>query len=204
MKRWIARSSWRNLALAAALVTCAASTARAETWKLDPAHSKVTFKVRHLMISNVEGRFKTVEATVEGDAAKPESATVSASIDVASIDTGNDKRDDHLRSPDFFDAAKFPTITFKSKQIRNWTGTGFEVVGDLTMHGVTKEVVLAVTDLSPEIKDPMGHARRGLTATTTIDRTDFGVAWNKALEGGGLTVGNEVKITLDVELTKQG
>lgn len=196
---------WRVATVALLTLVAFTASARAEeTWKIDLSHSKVGFKIRHLMISNVNGRFGKIEGTVTGDPSKPESAVVTATIDAASIDTDDAKRDEHLRSPDFFEVAKYPTITFKSKAIRNWKDTSFELVGDLTMKGVTKEVVLSVTDLTPEIKDPWGRARRGMSATTTLDRTDFGIVWNKTLEAGGVTVGNEVRITIDVELIKQG
>lgn len=202
MKLTKSNPGWRVATFTLLTLVAFAASAHAETWKLDPAHSKASFKVRHLMISNVAGRFGKLEGTVQGDPAKPEAAVVTATIDAASIDTDEPKRDEHLRSADFFEVAKYPTITFKSKAIRNWKDTSFEIVGDLTMKGVTKEVVLSVTDVTPEIKDPWGHAKRGMTATTTIDRTDFGIVWNKALEAGGVTVGNEVKVTIDVELQK--
>ncbi|MFN7951770.1 MAG: YceI family protein [bacterium] len=193
---------WRSAAFALLMVAGTTAVARAETWRVDPSHSKVSFKIRHLMISNVEGRFTKFDASIQGDPGKPESAVVMATIDASSINTDDPKRDDHLRSPDFFEVAKYPTITFKSKAIRNWKESSFEVVGDLTMHGVTKEVVLAVTDLTPEIKDPWGNAKRGMTATATLDRTDYGIVWNKALEAGGVTVGNDVKITIELEIKK--
>ncbi len=193
---------WRSAAVALVILAGTAAIAHAETWKADLSHSKVSFKIRHLMISNVEGRFTKFEASIQGDPAKPEGAVVTATIDASSIDTDDSKRDDHLRSPDFFDVAKYPTITFKSKSIRNWKESSFEVVGDLTMHGVTKEIVLAVSDLTPEIKDPWGNAKRGMTATATLDRTAYGIVWNKALEAGGVTVGNDVKITIELEIKK--
>jgi polyisoprenoid-binding protein YceI len=193
---WLARSA----ALVAALFVVA--SAGAETWTLDPAHTSVQFGVRHLMVSTVRGEFGKVSGTVEGDMANAPKAVVNASVDAASIDTRNQKRDDHLRSPDFFDVAKFPTLTFKSKAIEK-TGDGhYKVTGDLTMHGVTKEVVLDVDSVTPPIKDPWGNTRAGAHATAKVNRTDFGLTWNKAIEGGGVVVGDEVAITVDAEATR--
>lgn len=193
----------RSLVTALLLTVGPAGLAQAETWVIDPAHSRASFKVRHLMISNVEGHFRDLEGTIEGDPARPEAALVNATIATTSIDTANQKRDDHLRSPDFFDVKKFPTITFRSKRIEGWTGTSFKLVGDLTMRGMTREVALDVTGLTPEITDPWGNAKRGMTATTTLDRKDFGIEWNKALDSGGVTVGDEVKVTLELEIQKK-
>jgi len=180
----------------AALV--APSLAPAATWQVDPAHSTVGFSIRHMMISNVRGQFKTFTATATGDPLKPTEASVKATIDVASIDTGNEKRDAHLKNPDFFDAAKYPTITFESTKIERAGDTGLKVTGNLTLHGVTKEVVLDVEG-PVTVKDPQGVLKAGAHATTKIDRQDFGITWSKALDGGGVMLGDEVTITIDVE-----
>jgi polyisoprenoid-binding protein YceI len=178
--------------------------ARAATWEIDPAHTTIQFSVRHMMVSNVRGQFTKFSGHVDGDEATPTAARLEATIDAASIDTANQKRDDHLRSPDFLDAAKFPTITFTSKKIEKAGEAKFKIRGDLTLHGVTREVVLEVSDVAPPIKDPMGNMRAGAEARTTINRQDFGVSFNKTVEGGGLLVGNDITITIDVEVTKKG
>jgi len=188
--------------LTLALATLA-TPALAATWTLDPPHSNVQFSVRHMMLSNVRGEFTKVSGTVEGDPGAPAAATISATIDAASINTREPKRDEHLKSADFLDVAQFPTITFKSKRIESAASGKFKVTGDLTLHGVTKEVVLDVSDLTPPVKDPMGKTRAGATATTKIDRKDFGIDWSKAMDNGGLVVGNDIAITIDVEATQQ-
>jgi polyisoprenoid-binding protein YceI len=189
--------------LLAALVLIA-SPARAATWEIDPAHTAIQFSVRHMMVSNVRGHFGKFTGDVEGDETKPAEARIEATIETASIDTANQKRDEHLRSPDFLDAAKFPTITFKSKKVEKVGEATWKVTGDLTLHGVTKEVVLDLSDVTPPIKDPMGKLRAGAAARTTINRQDFGISFNKALDGGGVMVGNEITITIDVEVTRKG
>ena len=193
----------RFVAVSVVTLTLAMSSAgRAATWELDPGHTSVQFSVRHLMVSNVRGEFGKVSGTVKVDDTDAAKSTITATIDVASLNTRNAKRDEHLRSPDFFDAAKYPTITFTSTKAEK-TATGFKVTGDLTMHGVTKPVTLDVEGPTPEIKDPWGNARAGAQATSKVDRRDFGITWNKALDAGGLTVGNEVSITIDVEAVKK-
>ena len=191
----------RRLLIAAAVALSA--PALAATWQIDPAHSNVSFSVRHMMVSNERGEFTKVSGTVEGDEKAPTQAVINATIDATSINTREAKRDDHLKSADFLDVAKYPTITFKSKRIEP-SGTGqFKVTGDLTLHGVTREVVLDVSDVTPPIKDPMGKTRAGAHATTKIDRKDFGINWSKTMDGGGLLVGNDVDISIDVEATTQ-
>ena len=175
----------------------------AATWQIDPAHSNVSFSVRHMMVSNVRGEFTKVSGTVEGDEKTPAQAVITATIDATSINTREAKRDDHLKSPDFLDVAKYPTIIFKSKKIEPSGSGQFKVTGDLTLHGVTKEVVLDVSDVTAPIKDPMGKTRAGAQATTKIDRKDFGINWSKVMDGGGLMVGDEVAISIDVEATTQ-
>ncbi len=178
------------------------ATAARTTWKVDPAHSQVEFAVRHMMITTVRGRFTDVKGTVVTEGNDPANAQVEVIIDANSIDTREPQRDAHLKSADFFDVEKFPYITFKSKRVTDVRGDEFKLVGDLTIHGVTREVVLEVTS-EGQAKDPWGNARAGYSARTRINRSDFGLTWNQALEAGGLLVGDEIKITLDLELIKQ-
>jgi polyisoprenoid-binding protein YceI len=173
------------------------------TWQLDPAHTHVEFAVRHLMISTVKGRFADVQGTVRMDEANTGAGKVEVTIGVASIDTRQDERDAHLRSADFLDAARFPVITFRSRRIEGIPFEGnFHLVGDLTIRGITREVAL---DVSPggRVTDPSGNERAGFSARTKIDRTDFGLTWNQALEAGGVLVGDEVRISAEVELVRQ-
>ena len=172
------------------------------TYQLDAAHSHVGFSVRHMMITNVRGEFQKVEGKVAYDPARPEATTMSVSIDVASINTREEKRDAHLRSADFFDADRYPAITFTSTAVRR-RGEGLEVTGDLTFAGVTRQVSLAVDELTPEHVDPWGTVRIGATARTKIRRSDFGMRWNAALEAGGVLVGDEVSIQIEVGMVKQ-
>ena len=181
----------------------AAAGLNAEQYNIDAAHSKAQFSVKHLMVSNVRGEFGKMSGTVFFDDKNPDATRIDATLDAATINTGVTKRDDHLRSPDFFDTAKFPTLSFKSKSAKK-TADGLAVTGDLTMHGVTKEVVLNVEGPSAEIKDPWGSQRRGATATAKINRRDFGLSWGQALEAGGVVVGDQIAITIDVEATKPG
>ena len=176
----------------------AATTPR---WTLDASHSHVGFAVRHLMISNVRGEFTKLEGSASYDAARPEATTVNVKIDVASVNTREEKRDAHLRSADFFDAEKFPHLVFVSTSARK-KGDGLEIVGDLTIHGVTRPVTLAVEDITPESKDPYGNVRVGATAKTKIRRSEFGMTWNAALEAGGVLVGDDIKITIEAQLAK--
>lgn len=179
------------------------SMALAAVWEIDPSHSSAQFAVKHLMVSTVRGEFSKVAGTLNIDEKDITKSTVEATIDAATINTREPKRDEHLRSPDFFDTAKYPTITFKSKSVKRGGKGKLKVTGDLTMHGVTKEVVLDVTGPVKEIKDPWGNVKSGATATTQVNRKDFGLNWNKALETGGVVVSDEVAITLDVELGKK-
>jgi polyisoprenoid-binding protein YceI len=172
------------------------------TWKIDSSHTSATFSVRHMMITNVRGEFQKVSGTVQFDAAAPEKSQIDASIDVASISTREAQRDAHLKSADFFDVENHPQMTFKSKSIRSKGPAAYEVKGDLTIRGTTHEVTVDVEGPSPEHKDPWGGTRIGANATTKIKRGDFGLKWNTALEAGGVLVGEEVTIHLDVELTK--
>ena len=186
-----------------ALLAVTSTAARADVWTIDPAHTTIAFSVRHMMVSNVRGKFAKFSGSVDGDAAHPTAAKIAATIEAGSIDTANEKRDAHLRSDAFLDVAKFPTIAFASKKIEKVSDTKYKITGDLTLHGVTKEVVLDVSDVTPPIKDPMGNMRAGAEVKTTINRQDFGVAFNQALDGGGLVVGNDVAITIDVEVTRK-
>ncbi len=191
-----------TLAFAAIAALASASLAGAATYDIDASHSRASFKVRHLMISNVRGDFSGIKGSIEFDAAKPAAAKIEAVIDVNTINTAEPKRDAHLKSPDFFDTAKYPTMSFKSKSVVKTGANKFNATGDLTMHGVTRQVVLAV-ETTPDVKDPWGNVRMGASATTKINRKDFGLAWNQALETGGVAVGEEVEISLDVELVKK-
>ena len=173
------------------------------TWNIDPAHSNAQFSVRHMMISNVRGEFTKVSGKARFDPEKPSAGfSVEATIDVNTINTREPDRDKHLKSPDFFDAEKYPSITFKSTGAEN-SPDGLKLRGDLTIHGVTREVTLDVEGPTPPTRDPWGSTRIGASATTKINRKDFGLTWNQALETGGILVGDEVKITIDVELVAQ-
>ena len=172
------------------------------TWKIDPAHSHAEFKVKHMMISNVKGSFSGLTGTLALDETDYTHSKVEVDIPVATLSTGDDKRDAHLKSADFFDADKFPTIVFKSTNIDSKGGADYAVSGDLTIRGVTKSVTLAVEDVSEPSKDPWGNHRIGLSASTKINRKDFGLAWNSALESGGVLVGEDVSISLEVQFIK--
>ena len=170
----------------------------ATTWNIDTTHSSVTFSIRHLVIAKVRGHFKSFSGTVQLDDAELRQSSVSVDIDAASIDTHEPKRDEHLRSADFFDVAQFPRLTFTSKRVEVEGKQIVRVVGDLSIHGVTREVTLAVEDAG-RAKDPWGNQRAAFNATTSIDRKDFGLKWNQALEAGGVLVGDKVEISLDVQ-----
>ncbi|HEX7295540.1 MAG TPA: YceI family protein [Pyrinomonadaceae bacterium] len=172
------------------------------TWNIDPVHTHVEFKVRHMMITNVKGQFKSVTGVVTLDENDITRSHVEASIDAASIDTGEPDRDKHLKSADFLDVEKFPTLTFASTRVTRVGSGELEVEGDLTIHGVTRKVTFSVEGPTPPGKDPWGNMRIGFSATTKINRKDFGLTWNAALETGGILVGDEVTITLDVEAVK--
>jgi polyisoprenoid-binding protein YceI len=187
-----------NTTTAAASTTPSTST----RWTLDPGHSAVGFSVRHLMITNVRGEFEKYRADVTYDAAHPEATRVEASIDVASLNTREAKRDSDLRSPLFFDADNHPQMTFVSKRVRAVGDGNVEVIGDLTIRGATHEVTLAVRDISAVQVDMRGNPRIGATAEAKIKRSDFGMTWNKTLETGGVVVGDVVTITLEVSLVK--
>jgi polyisoprenoid-binding protein YceI len=176
--------------------------ARAATYDIDPGHSSFNFKIRHLTVSNVTGTFGKVKGTAEIDDREIMALKVEVTLDASSIDTGHAKRDEHLRSADFFDVAKYPTLTFVSKKISRMDTNKILVIGDLTIRGVTKEVTVDVDGPTPEIKDPGGKMRRGATGTAKINRKDFGITWNRTLDAGGLVVGDEVHISVEIELIK--
>lgn len=176
------------------------SFAAENEWKIDPAHSDARFSVKHMMVSNVAGDFGKITGSAQYDGIHLDKAQVEATIPVADINTREAKRDAHLKSPEFFDVDKYPTIGFKSKQIEETSPGEFKMTGDLTIHGVTKEVVLTGTGLTKPIKDPQGKLRMGASATTKIDRKDFGINYNKTLDNGGVMVGDDVSVTIDVEL----
>jgi polyisoprenoid-binding protein YceI len=198
MKSWISK-----LAIAIAFVIALPVLARADTWQIDPPHTNVEFTVRHMMISNVKGQFQKTSGTVAVNGNDPVSAKIDATIEASSIDTRVEKRDAHLKSPAFLDVDKFPTITFKSTKVEAAGPGKWKVTGDLTLHGVTKPVVLDVEGTGAPINDPMGNTRAGASATTKIKRSDFGLNWNQALEAGGVMVGDEVAISIDVEAIKK-
>jgi polyisoprenoid-binding protein YceI len=172
------------------------------TYEIDPAHSSAQFTVRHMMITNVRGGFSSVKGTVVYDAANPSDSTIEATIDVNTIATLDAQRDAHLKSADFLDTEKYPNITFKSTKVESAGSEEGTVTGDLTIHGVTKQVVLKVEGPTQEGKDPWGNTRIGASATTKIKRSDFGLTWNAALETGGIMVGDDVKIELELEMIK--
>lgn len=188
--------------MSTAVQTSAPGT-QASRWTIDPAHSAAHFSVRHLMISNVRGEFTKVTGTALIDPANPAKSSVEVTIDANSINTREPQRDDHLRSADFFDVANFPTLSFQSTRIEAKNAEELKLTGNLTIHGVTKEVTFEVEGPTAEIKDPWGNVRAGITAATKISRKDFGLAFNALTETGGVVVGDEVKITLEAELIRQ-
>jgi polyisoprenoid-binding protein YceI len=175
----------------------------ASTWEIDPAHSNAQFAVRHLVISTVRGQLGKVTGVVQLDDSDVTKSSVQATVDATAINTREAKRDEDLRGPDFLDVAKFPTITFASKKVEQVAADRYKVTGDLTMHGVTKEVTLDVQGSPQPLNDPFGNVKLGGVATTRLNRQDFGIAWSKALDGGGVVVGDDVDVTIDLEVTKK-
>ncbi len=173
------------------------------TYQIDPAHSGAHFKIRHLMVANVRGEFTNVSGTVDFDPSNISASRIDASIDANSLMTGQPPRDAHLKGADFFDAEKHPTITFKSKSIAADGKDAYKAVGDFTFRGVTREVTLRVEGMAQEIKDPWGLLRRGASASTRIDRKEFGLVFNAPLEAGGVMLGDDVEITIDIEMTRK-
>ena len=178
------------------LIPVIPTAAQVQTWNIDPAHTAAQFSVRHMGISTVRGAFTKVSGSIQYDPSDPAKTTIEATIDANSVDTRVEKRDNDLRSPDFFDVAKYPALTFSSKRVETAGSGKMKVVGDLTIHGVTKEVVLDVDGPTAPIKDPRGNLHMGASATTTVNRKDFGV------NGAGAAVGDDVPITIDMELVR--
>ncbi len=172
------------------------------SWKIDPAHSEITFSVRHLMVSNVRGRFERFSGEVHFDEENPQNSSVEVQIEAASINTREPQRDAHLRSPDFLNADQFPYLTFKSKRIEVLDDSHGRIIGDLTIRDVTREVVLDVV-FNGKVKSPFGFTTAGFSASTKINRKDWGLVWNVALETGGVLVGDEVNIQIELELIKE-
>jgi polyisoprenoid-binding protein YceI len=185
-----------------ATISPSTGTTTSSTWNIDPAHSAAEFKVRHMMISNVSGKFSGLSGILNLDETDYTRSTVEVSIPAASVKTADEKLDAHLKNEDFFNVEKFPALTFKSTSIRSTGGRDYEVDGDLTILGITKSVTLNVNDVSEPSKDPWGNQRIGLSGSTKVNRKDFGLEWNTALELGGVLVGDEVTITLDVQFIK--
>lgn len=198
MKTWISKT-----AIAFAILIALPVLGNADTWQIDPAHTNVEFTVRHMMISNVKGQFQKTAGTITANGNDPASAKIDATIDASSVYTRVERRDADLKSPNFLDVEKYPTITFKSTKVEADGPNKWKVTGDLTLHGVTRPVVLEVEGSGATISDPMGNTRAGASATTNIKRSDFGLTWNKALEAGGVMVGDEVAISIDVEAIKK-
>jgi polyisoprenoid-binding protein YceI len=185
------------MATSATVKPAPGTTPRAtSTWTIDPAHTHVGFAIKHLMIATVRGRFMQVEGTVTVDESDPTTASIDITIPTASVSTGDEKRDAHLRSADFFDVERYPTMTFRSKRVESKSSEAFRVVGDLTIHGVTRQVALDVQMLG-RAKDPWGKEHAAFEATTKIKRGDYGLIWNAALETGGVLVGDDVNISIE-------
>lgn len=182
------------------LTTLAALPLQAESYKIDPSHSEVGFTIRH-MVSNVRGRFNDFAGTIDMDPKAPQKGSVELSVKTTSIDTGNADRDKHLRTADFFDVEKYPEITFKSDSVKATGKNRYDVTGTLTMHGVSKKVTLPVT-LNGEAKDPWGNTRAGFETATTLDRKAYGIVWNKAIDNGGVLLGDDVNVSINLETVK--
>jgi len=186
-----------------AAVFSGSAGAATSTWQIDPQHAFAQFAVKHLMISTVRGEFRGVKGTVNWDDQDITKSTIDVTIDTNTVDTQEPQRNEHLKSADFFDVTKYPTITFKSKKIEQAGPDHVKVTGDLTIRGVTKEVVLDVDGPTAPVRDPWGNTRAAVNATTKVNRQDYGVKWNANMDGGGVVVGDEVKINIDLEMIKQ-
>ena len=184
------------------MATTTYNPAAITTWKLDPAHSSAEFKVKHMMISNVKGTFTGLSGTLTEHATDKTLSTIEATIDVNTISTGDAQRDEHLKSADFFDTAQFGTMTFRSTKVQPNGDGGYNVTGDLTIHGQTRQQTFVVEGPTAPGKDPWGNTRIGLSATTKINRKDYGLSWNAALETGGILVGDDVNITIEAQFIK--
>jgi polyisoprenoid-binding protein YceI len=185
------------------LALAVASPASADVWTIDPAHTVAGFTARHMMITNVTGVFESTSGTITFTPGNLAATKADVTIEAKSINTRNTRRDNHLRTDDFINVEKFPAITFKSKRAQNVRADGFDMVGDLTIRDVTKEVVLKVDGITPPIKDPQGNRRVGANASTTINRKEFGVNYNRALEAGGVLIGDEVKINIEIQAVEK-
>jgi len=185
------------------MATTTSNPAAITTWKLDQAHSHAEFKVKHMMISNVKGSFSGLSGTLSEDANDKTLSTIEASIDVNSVSTGDSQRDAHLKSADFFDAAQYGTMTFRSTNVQPNGDGGYNVTGDLAIHGQTRQQIFVVEGPTAPGKDPWGNTRIGLSASTKINRKDYGLSWNAALETGGILVGDDVNITIEAQFIKQ-
>jgi len=174
----------------------------AASWNIDPMHSTATFAVKHMMVSTVHGSFTGLKGSVDYEPSKLDAAKATLTIDASTVDTRNDYRDKDLKSDNFFDVTKYPTITFVSKRAEPVADGKFKLIGDMTIHGVTKEVTWNVEGPASAVKDPKGMLRSGATATTKVNRKDFGLTWNKTLDGGGVMVGDDVDLTVEVELVQ--
>jgi polyisoprenoid-binding protein YceI len=189
----------RSISAVLTLSALASAPLFAAEWNIDNKHSSASFAVSHMAVSMVHGSFNGVKGKVDWDPAHPADAKVDVTIDATSVDTHDEDRDKHLKSPDFFDVAKYPAITFVSTKITPAGGGKLSITGDLTLHGVTKSVVLDVSGPTSPVKDPWGMTRSGASATTHIDRKEFGLVWNKNLDSGGVLVGDDIQISLEVE-----
>lgn len=187
--------------LALAILGTTVGPAFADTWNIDNKHSQASFKVRHMMVSNVNGTITGIKGSADYDGKNVKDLKVTADLDVNTINTSESGRDEHLKGADFFDAAKYPTITFRSKKVEQATDGRFKLIGDLTMHGVTKEVAMDVDGPTPVIKDPKGNEHVGASARTTVNRKDFNVG-GAAMMGNVVAISDQVDITLDIELLK--
>jgi polyisoprenoid-binding protein YceI len=193
----------RTLLTGAALLALSTlANAQATTWKIDPAHSQAEFVIRHMGISNVHGRFGNVSGEITLDPKDLSKASVKATVDTTTVDTGVPQRDTHLKSADFFEVSKYPTMTFVSKSVTR-NGDGYDIVGDLTLHGVTKPATLKTDEPSKEQTGMEGKLHRGFSASTTLHRQDFGLVWNGTLKSGDSAIGDDVKVSLDVEAIKE-
>jgi polyisoprenoid-binding protein YceI len=204
-KLWMRRNAMLRCWMTAfvLVITTLPGWAQVSTWEIDSAHSGVHFSVRHLMIATVRGEFRKVTGTINMDEKDISKSSVEAVIDAATIDTREERRDNDLRGANFFDVAKFPTITFKSKSVTRQGEGKLQVAGDLTLHGVTKPVILDVEGVTNQIKDQRGNIKTGALVTTKFNRSEFGLTWNRVIETGGVAVSDEVAIVIDLELVKK-
>jgi polyisoprenoid-binding protein YceI len=192
-----------SLAALLSTVLILPAPAATSTWQIDPAHTAAGFSVKHMMIATVRGQFKGVKGTVNWDDQDISKSSIEVSIDATTVDTGEAKRDTDLKSANFFDVATYPTITFKSTKVEQVSAGKLKITGDLTIHGITKQVALDVEGPSNAIKDPYGKTRVAANATTTINRLDYGIRWNTKMDNGSVIVSDQVNISIDVEMTRQ-